>query len=126
MSVPHIEHVNITVTNPARTAEMLMSLFGWHIRWQGAARNGGYTIHVGSEGHYLALYGVAQQPEIKQHFRKGEPLNHIGIEVDDLATVEARVIQAGLKPFNHDDYNPGRRFYFFDYDGIEYEVISYS
>ena len=24
------------------------------------------------------------------------------------------------------DYEPGRRFYFFDPDGIEYEVVSYS
>ena len=28
-------------------------------------------------------------------------------------------------PFNHGDYDPGRRFYFLDPDGIEYEVISY-
>ena len=32
---------------------------------------------------------------------------------------------AGLKPFNHGDYDPGRRFYFLDPDGIEYEIISY-
>jgi hypothetical protein len=28
-------------------------------------------------------------------------------------------------PFSHDDYDPGRRFYFLDPDGIEYEVVSY-
>ena len=31
-----------------------------------------------------------------------------------------------LEPFNHDDYEPGRRFYFFDWDGIEFEVVSYQ
>lgn len=126
MSAPHIEHVNLTVTNPARTAEMLRSLFGWHIRWQGPARISGYTIHIGSDDHYLALSSAAQNSDIKRHFKKGEPLNHIGIEVDNLEDIEARVIQAGLKPFNHDDYDPGRRFYFLDDDGIEYEIISYN
>ena len=33
--------------------------------------------------------------------------------------------RCGLTPFSHGDYEPGRRFYFFDPDGIEYEVISY-
>ena len=57
----------------------------------------------------------------------GEPgsLNHIGVEVDDLAAIEAKVLAAGLRPFGHDTYDPGRRFYFLDPDGIEYEVVSY-
>ena len=48
------------------------------------------------------------------------------MEVDDLDATEARVVAAGLTPFNHGDYAPGRRFYFFDPDGIEYEVVSYA
>ena len=48
------------------------------------------------------------------------------IQVDDLDAVEQRVIAAGLAPFSHGDYEPGRRFYFFDPDGIEYEVVSYA
>ena len=60
-------------------------------------------------------------------FSKGRPLNHIGIEVDDLDAAEARVIAAGLRPFSHADYEPGRRFYFLDPDGIEYaRVVSYN
>jgi catechol 2,3-dioxygenase-like lactoylglutathione lyase family enzyme len=58
-------------------------------------------------------------------FAKGQPLNHIGVEVDDLAAVEAKVAAAGLKPLGHDGYDLGRRFYFLDPDGIEYEVVSY-
>ena len=46
--------------------------------------------------------------------------------MDDLNTVEARVVEAGLTPFSHGDYEPGRRFYFLDPDGIEYEVVSYA
>jgi catechol 2,3-dioxygenase-like lactoylglutathione lyase family enzyme len=125
MSTPRIEHVNVTVSNPERAARLMEELFGWQVRWKGAARNGGHTIHVGSKEHYLALYtghGVAYTAD---DFAKGRPLNHVGIEVDDLDATEARVVAAGLKPFGHDSYDPGRRFYFLDPDGIEYEVVSY-
>ena len=46
--------------------------------------------------------------------------------VDDLAATEQRVIAAGLKPFNHGHYEPGRRFYFLDHDGIEFEIVAYD
>jgi len=124
MSKPRLEHVNVTVTDPERAARLLEALFDWRVRWAGPARNGGHTIHVGSGDDYIALYTgrVAYGPET---FAKGQPLNHVGVEVDDLAAVEAKVVAAGLKPFGHEDYDPGRRFYFLDPDGIEYEVVSY-
>ncbi len=125
MSSTRIEHVNVTVTDPQRTARLMEALFGWHVRWSGAARNGGHTIHVGSNEHYVALYTGRDVSYTPDDFAKGQPLNHIGVEVDDLAAVEARVLAAGLRPFAHDDYDPGHRFYFLDPDGIEYEVVSY-
>ena len=51
--------------------------------------------------------------------------NALRVCADDLAAIEARVAAAGLSPFGHDTYDPGRRFYFLDPDGIEYEVVSY-
>src|SRR5436305_8347623 len=126
MSSLRIEHVNITVANPERTSALMEALFDWHIRWSGPAQNGGHTIHVGSKEHYLALYTSGNSAQVAEVFAKGRPLNHIGVEVDDLDATEARVIAAGLKPFSHADYEPGRRFYFLDPDGIEYEVVSYA
>lgn len=126
MSSLRIEHVNVTVSDPERAARLMERIFGWKLRWQGPARDGGRTIHVGTDDHYVALYtgqGVTYGPD---DFAKGRPLNHIGVEVDDLDATEARVSAAGLVPFNHGDYAPGRRFYFFDPDGIEYEVVSYA
>jgi glyoxylase I family protein len=120
-----IEHVNLTVSNPEQTADMLADLFGWHIRWRGPAALGGHTIHVGSETHYLAVYASADSDGRRLAFEKGQPLNHVGILVDDLDSVERKVIARGLTPFSHGNYDPGRRFYFFDSDGIEFEVISY-
>ena len=118
-----LEHANITVSNPDRSSALLQQLCGWHERWRGASQLGGWTIHVGNARDYIALY---THDEPIERFAKGVPLNHIGLVVDDLAAAEKVVIAAGLEPFNHMDYEPGRRFYFFDWDGIEFEIINYG
>ncbi len=125
MSALRIEHVNVTVSDPDRAASLMQAVFGWRIRWRGPAMAGGRTIHVGADDHYVALYTPGLSADADA-FAKGRPLNHIGVEVDDLDATEARVLEAGLRPFSHGDYDPGRRFYFLDPDGIEYEVVSYS
>lgn len=121
-----IEHLNIVVSDPERSASLIETLFGWQERWRGPARDGGFTIHVGSDQHYLALYTGPNGQHRDRRYAKGRPFNHVGIEVDDLDAVEQRVRAQGLSPFAHGDYAPGRRFYFLDHDGIEYEVVSYS
>lgn len=126
MAAMRIEHVNVTVRNPERTANLLERIFGWHVRWSGPARDNGRTIHVGSADHYLALYTGPNGDYRQEEFAKGGPLNHVGVEVANLEETEGRVIEAGLTPFGHEDYEPGRRFYFLDPDGIEYEVVSYD
>lgn len=118
-----LEHVNVTVADARATAAMLCDLFGWEVRWQGAAKDEGYTLHVGSAGSYVAVYqmrGGAVPP-------KGPGrLNHIGVTVDDLDAVEAKVKARGYAPHSHGDYEPGRRFYFDEENGIEIEVVSYD
>lgn len=46
--------------------------------------------------------------------------------VEDLDKVEGLVKGLGFQPMSHDDYEPGRRFYFYDSDSVEYEIVSYS
>ena len=118
-----LEHANITVSDIERSSKLLQDLLGWHERWRGPAINGGETIHVGEETSYIAVY-TDHQPH--ERFAKGAPLNHVGVVVDDIDAAERVVIEAGLEPFSHADYDPGRRFYFFDWDGIEFEVVSYA
>ena len=126
MTHPFIEHVNITVSDPDRSAALMHAIFGWNERWRGPSLHGGRTIHVGSDTAYLALYTGPDGEHVGVRYPKGEPLQHIGVQVDDLDATEARVIAAGLTPFSHGDYEPGRRFYFLDPDGIEFEVVSYA
>jgi len=123
MNQGRIEHVNLTVTDIDRSAVLFERLLGWTQRWRGEAMNGGETIHVGDDRAYLALY-TDRRDHAGQ--TKGRPLNHVGLLVDDLQAAEQIVLEHGLKPFNHADYAPGRRFYFFDWDGIEFEVASYA
>ena len=49
MRTGFIEHVNITVSQPERSARLLQDLFGWQVRWQGPSLKSGRTIHVGDE-----------------------------------------------------------------------------
>ncbi len=118
-----LEHVNISVTDPERSAALLQSLLGWKERWRGDSMMGGHTIHVGDSHDYIALY---TNTNVKGEYSKGHPLNHVAFTVDDLDAAEKIVVDAGLEPFGHDDYEPGKRFYFFDWDGIEFEVVNYD
>lgn len=122
----HLEHVNLTVSDPKRTAAMLCDLFGWHIRWEGAAISGGYTLHVGTDEGYLAIYSMGGTARAQHSYSTVGSLNHVGIVVDDLDAVETRVRDMGYTPHNHADYEPGKRFYFDDADGIEFEVVTYA
>lgn len=120
-----IEHANLTVSDPDRSAALFEKLFGWRERWRGAAMLHGWSLHVGDERSYIALY-TGEATREAPRYRKGLPLNHIGFVVDDLDAAQAIVEQAGLEPFGLDDYFPGRRFYFFDWDGIEFELVCYG
>ncbi len=134
MSYGKLEHANITVTDPDRSAALFKALLGWEERWRGPSLLGGRTIHVGEPdngGNYIAIYTNDDiQAEAAKNggrrYSKGQPLNHLGLLVDDLDAAEKAVVEAGLEPFSHGDYEPGRRFYFFDWDGIEFELVSYS
>lgn len=130
MPTGRLEHANLTVTDPERSAELLKQLLGWEERWRGPSQLGGDTIHIGQKENgadYIALFtndDVRGDKDLR--YSKGQPLNHIGLLVDDLDAAERVVLDAGLETFSHGDYEPGRRFYFFDWDGIEFEMVSYA
>lgn len=122
-----LEHMNVTVRDPHRTARLLSDIFGWKTRWEGPSQSGGYTVHVGGANSYLALYSPPR--DVGERLAPGTVrggLNHIALVVDNLDEAEQRILAVGFKTLNHGDYHPGRRFYFYDHDDIEYEVVSYA
>lgn len=122
-----LEHVNVTVTDPDETAQVLCDLFGWHIRWAGLGMTTGRTVHVGSDDSYVALFSFGDPADRAQSsYATRAGLNHIGVVVDVLDAVEGRVHAAGYVPTNHADYEPGKRFYFTEENGVEIEVVCYA
>ncbi|MEP1207217.1 MAG: VOC family protein [Rhizobiaceae bacterium] len=124
-----LEHINFTVRDAKATAEELCSLFDWKVRWHGDGLDGeGVTYHVGSDDSYLAIYAPNSEASASDsnNYTTQKGLNHIGLVVPDIDAMEERVKAAGYKPGQQWDYEPGRRFYFYNRDGIEIEVVSYS
>ena len=122
-----LEYLNVTVKDIHATAKMLCGLFGWEVRWEGAPIHDSYSLHVESKTSCLALYTPPKTPTfVGAKYHSCAALNHIGIVVEGLDAVEPKVIARGYVPNSHQDYEPGRRYYFEDEDGIEIEVISYA
>ncbi|MEM9579524.1 MAG: VOC family protein [Pseudomonadota bacterium] len=123
-----LEHANITVGDAAKTAAWLGRVFGWQVRWEGSAMNGdGHTVHVGGDGDYLALYEPKGSREgAKPDYMQRGQLNHVGIVVNDLDGAMSSVRAEGYEPHSHQVYEPGARFYFYDENDVEYEVVAYD
>ncbi len=122
-----LEHLNFTVSDPHATAAWLGRVFGWRIRWEGAGMTTGYSVHVGEDDSYVALFRFEEtQADAVDSYRTKGGLNHWAVVVDDLDDTEKRVIAEGFVPKSHANYEPGRRFYFYDNDGIEVEVVEYA
>ena len=84
-------------------------------------------MHAGADDQYVALYSPPKGLKAGQdptYHRSG--LNHIGVVVADLEACERGVIAEGYQPGQRYDYEPGRRFYFTEENGVEIEVISYA
>ena len=127
MAAVELEHVNVTVSDPEAAARRLCKWFGWKVRWHGPSKDSGITYHVGTDRSYVALYS-APAPASKggSSYATLGGLNHIAVVVDDLEALERTLTADGIKTHSHANYEPGRRFYFDDPDGIEYEVVSYT
>jgi predicted enzyme related to lactoylglutathione lyase len=94
-----LEHINMTVSDPDRTAAMLEKLFGWHVRWSGPSLGGGRTVHVGDEERYVALYSPAGATDAHpDNYRQKGAVNHLGVLVEDLAPPSSGFSPSGSRP----------------------------
>ncbi len=126
MTLANIEHLNLTVENPDRLADLFCTLFNWNIRWSGEALADGYTVHVGGKENYLALYTHPQlKSEQASDYLTPGKVNHVGLVVDDLDDMERKVESLNLTPNNHRDYGVCKSFYFMADANLEVELVMY-
>ena len=120
-----IEHVNLSVADLDRSIAFYRDLFGFTVRWKGTLTSGMAAAHVGGERFYIALFQAQTGGRIDRDYLT-VGINHFGFVVDNLDELKARLEKLGIEPTPEADYEPGRRIYFLDPDGIEIELVQYE
>lgn len=120
-----LEHVNLTVSNVERSASFYCDLLDLKVRWKGTISDGTPAAHVGDDRCYLALF-QAEQPGRAPSDYTVVGLNHFGYVVESLDAAKRRLATLGVEPHSEQDYEPGKRLYFLDPDGIEVELVEYE
>ena len=120
-----LEHVNLTVSNLEQSVEFYSKLFDFRVRWEGTIESGQPAAHIGDDRCYLALFQATEKGHANQDYG-AVGLNHFGLVVDNLNESRQRLSQLGITPTTEADYEPGRRLYFLDPDGIEVELVEYD
>ena len=120
-----LEHVNLTVSNLERSVDFYRQLLDFQVRWEGTIDSGQPAAHVGDDRCYLALFEATKPGHVGQDYG-AVGLNHFGVVVDNLDECRQRLAELGVTPTAEADYEPGRRLYFLDPDGIEVELVEYD
>ena len=81
-------------------------------------------IHIGDDRTYLSLFEAGQESRAPANYAV-TGFNHLGFEVDDLAAYRKTLVDMGVDIKGEENYEPGRRLYFYDPDGIEIELVEY-
>ena len=120
-----LEHINFTVSDLDRSLSFYGDLLDLKVRWQGTTNDGRPAAHLGDPRSYLALFQAASPGTTSVDYEQ-VGLNHFGFVVDDLEAVRRRLGALGIEAHLEADYEPGRRLYFYDPDGIEVELVEYG
>ena len=122
-----LEHINLTVADLDRSIDFYCNLLDLQVRWQRPASDpSGAAAHVGDDRCYLAMFQATESGEPLEHDYEHVGLNHFGFVVDNLDLMRDRLEARGITPHLEGDYDPGRRLYFHDPDGIEVELVEYA
>ena len=117
-----LEHVNFTVpiwSGPST------STHSCSVSRCGGRGNSAAAAHVGNRQQYLALF-EAPEPGRESNDYLAVGVNHFGLVVESLDVMAQRLAKLGVRTTPEQDYEPGRRVYFFDPDGVEVELVEYA
>ena len=121
----YLEHANVTVKDLDRSIDFYRELLDFEVRWRGTVSSGAPAAHVGGDHFYLALFEATRDGEFDRDY-DSPGLNHVGFVVDDLDDKRGRLAKWGIDTHLEGDYEPGRRLYFYDPNGLEVELVEYS
>jgi len=118
-----IEHANISVRDIEKALRFITTaLPEFHIR-------GGDCIdwlHYGDDDTYISLMALSMEAQIGHHSYQDTGVNHIGIVVDNVDAVVARLEAAGYRQDTGPEVSQWRkRYYFADDDYQQWEFIEY-
>lgn len=119
-----IEHINMTVSDVAASADFYRQVFGFKTRWEGVTGSGLRAVHMGTDDSYLSLFEAARPGSAPAGYGT-VGFNHLGFVVEDLDALRETLAQMDVAVQVPEDYDPGRRLYFFDPDGMEIELVEY-
>ena len=120
-----LEHVNMSVRDLETSIAFYGKVLGLKVRWRGQNASGEEAAHIGDEACYLALFEAGEDAEVEKPDYSRVGINHFGWVVDDLAAAQIRLAEAGVTPHFEPDYEPGKRLYFMDPNGVEVELVEY-
>ncbi|OYU72335.1 MAG: lactoylglutathione lyase, partial [Burkholderiales bacterium PBB5] len=129
MTTATLEHANITLLQIEPVLQLLLTaLPGWRVRGQGTMDWFGKPIrwlHVGTDSQYLALQdgGEGRGPAWQSH-QVG--VKHLGLVVDDLDALVARLQAAGIAMDHPGGSHPHRRSAYYHLgDLVQLEFMQY-
>jgi hypothetical protein len=130
MNTDCLEHASITVANlEGATRFLLTALPSWRIRGQGRMDWVGKPItwrHVGHDTSYIAFHDGGEGPVLPWRTHT-LGVKHLGVVVDDLDAVVARLAQAGHAVDHPGGTHPHRRsVYYVADDLVQIEFVQYG
>lgn len=131
-----LEHANVTVQSIDETVRFLSLVFpeagirgGGNMYWNADKSEArGRWVHFGTDEYYVALQENVTPSGRSDTTYLNDGINHLGFVVSHLDGIVSRARDAGfnLSPASAmDDHPHRRRAYFFDANGIEWELVEY-
>ena len=128
----NLEHANMTVASIDESVRFLSLVFPESRVRGGGAIHGdperGRWVHFGDDEHYIALQENLPHTARQDVTYANDGINHLGFVVEGLDDIQARLKAAGyeMTPVSVMTGHPyRRRAYFFDGNGVEWELVEY-
>jgi catechol-2,3-dioxygenase len=123
-----LEHANLCVRDVEAMTQFLQTAFPeFKVRGGGVGKQGAKWLHFGTDTTYIALSEATQETEKTWKPYSGAPgVNHLAFVVDDVNSLEKRMIEAGYFNSTVSNAHPHRkRVYFNDPEGNDWEFVQY-